>query len=64
MGPALQGGGAVGSVILALVADLTAEENRTKAMALVGMTIGSSFLVAIVTGPVVGGWIGVGGISG
>ncbi len=61
-GRALQGGGAVGSVILALVADLTAEENRTKAMALVGMTIGSSFLVAIVTGPVVGGWIGVGGI--
>ena len=61
-GRALQGAGAVGSVILALVADLTAEESRTKAMALVGMTIGSSFLVAIVTGPVVGGWIGVGGI--
>jgi MFS family permease len=61
-GRALQGAGAVGSVILALVADLTAEESRTKAMALVGMTIGASFLVAIVTGPVVGGWIGVGGI--
>ncbi len=61
-GRALQGAGAVGSVILALVADLTAEESRTKAMALVGMTIGFSFLVAIVTGPVVGGWIGIGGI--
>ena len=58
----LQGAGAVGSVILALVADLTAEENRTKAMALVGMTIGFSFLLAIVTGPVIAGWIGVGGI--
>src|SRR5215469_3613131 len=62
LGRALQGAGAVGSVILALVADLTAEESRTKAMALVGMTIGASFLVAIVTGPVVGASIGVGGI--
>ena len=61
-GRVLQGAGAVGSVILALVADLTAEESRTKAMALVGMTIGFSFLVAIVTGPAIAGWIGVAGI--
>jgi MFS family permease len=61
-GRLLQGAGAVGSVVLALVADLTAEENRTQAMALVGMTIGFSFLVAIVAGPAVAGWIGVGGI--
>lgn len=61
-GRALQGAGAVGSVILALVADLTAEEHRTQAMALVGMTIGFSFLVAIVAGPVVAGWIGIDGI--
>ena len=38
VGRLLQGSGAVGSAILALVADLTAEESRTKAMALVGMT--------------------------
>jgi MFS family permease len=62
LGRFLQGAGAVGSVILALVADLTAEKNRTKAMALVGMSIGFSFLVAIVTGPAVAGWIGVAGI--
>ncbi|MGH8289429.1 MAG: MFS transporter [Steroidobacteraceae bacterium] len=62
LGRLLQGGGAVGSVILALVADLTSDKNRTKAMALVGMTIGFSFLVAIVTGPVVAGWVGVAGI--
>jgi predicted MFS family arabinose efflux permease len=61
-GRALQGAGAVGSVILALVADLTSEESRTKAMALVGMTIGASFLVAIVTGPVIADLIGLGGI--
>jgi len=62
LGRLLQGAGAVGSVILALVADLTSEKNRTQAMALVGMSIGFSFLVAIVTGPAVAGWIGVAGI--
>ena len=62
IGRLLQGAGAIGSVVLALIADLTAEKNRTKAMALVGMTIGFSFLVAIVTGPAIAGWIGVAGI--
>jgi len=49
-------------VVLALVADLTAEKSRTQAMALIGMSIGFSFLLAIVTGPVIAGWIGVAGI--
>jgi MFS family permease len=62
IGRALQGSGAVGSVILALVADLTAEENRTKAMAMVGITIGASFMVALVAGPIVATFIGVSGI--
>jgi MFS family permease len=62
IGRVLQGGGAVGSVILALVADLTAEENRTKAMAMVGITIGASFMVALVAGPIVATFIGVAGI--
>lgn len=62
VGRLLQGAGAIGSVVLALIADLTAEKNRTKAMALVGMTIGFSFLVAIVTGPAIAGRIGVSGI--
>ena len=61
-GRVLQGAGAVGSVILALVADLTREENRTKAMAMVGITIGMSFMIALITGPVVASFIGVGGI--
>jgi MFS family permease len=61
-GRALQGAGAVGSVILALVADLTAEENRTKAMAMVGITIGFSFMVALVVGPIIATFIGVAGI--
>ena len=62
VGRVIQGAGAVGSVILALVADLTAEENRTKAMAMVGVTIGASFMVALVAGPIVAGVIGVSGI--
>ena len=61
-GRALQGAGAVGSVILALVADLTAEENRTKAMATVGITIGFSFMAAVVAGPIVAELVGVAGI--
>ncbi|HEY2035546.1 MAG TPA: MFS transporter, partial [Steroidobacteraceae bacterium] len=62
LGRVLQGAGAIGSVVLALVADLTAEKSRTKAMALIGMTIGFSFLVAIVTGPAIAGGIGIAGI--
>ena len=62
VGRLLQGGGAIGSVVLALVGDLTSEKSRTKAMALVGMTIGLSFLVAIVTGPAIAGRVGVAGI--
>jgi len=62
IGRALQGAGAVGSVILALVADLTGEDSRTAAMAMVGITIGASFLVALMAGPVVANFIGVAGI--
>ena len=62
IGRALQGAGAVGSVILALVADLTGEDSRTAAMAMVGITIGASFLVGLLAGPVVANFIGVAGI--
>jgi MFS family permease len=62
VGRALQGSGAIGSVILALVADLTSEDNRTKAMATVGISIGASFMIALVAGPIVANFIGVDGI--
>ncbi len=62
IGRVLQGAGAVGSVILALVADLTKEENRTKAMAMVGISIGFSFMIALVAGPIVARFIAVDGI--
>ena len=62
LGRLLQGAGAVGSAVLALAADLTREEHRTKAMAIIGMTIGASFSLALVAGPILNRWIGVLGI--
>lgn len=62
LGRALQGAGAIGSTVLALVADLTRDENRTKAMALVGMTIGLSFAIAMVLGPLVNAHFHLAGI--
>ena len=53
LGRGLQGAGAIASTVMALVADLTSPEQRTKAMAMVGMSIGMSFAVALVLGPVV-----------
>lgn len=60
IGRTLQGIGAVGSTILALMADLTREEQRTKAMMAAGMTIGASFSVAMFLGPILTKWITVG----
>jgi MFS family permease len=51
VGRTLQGAGAISSTLMALVADLTRDEQRTKAMAVVGMSIGLSFAVALVLGP-------------
>ena len=62
LGRALQGAGAIAAAVMALVADLTQEEHRTKAMAIIGATIGFSFLAAMVAGPIVNSWVGVPGI--
>ena len=51
IGRAIQGSGAVGSVLLALLADHTRDENRSKAMAFMGMCIGASFSIAMILGP-------------
>ncbi len=62
LGRALQGAGAIPAAVLALASDLTREEQRTKAMAGIGIAIGGSMLFSIVLGPVLNGWIGVPGI--
>jgi MFS family permease len=64
IGRALQGSGAVSSAILALTADLTREEHRTKAMAFLGSSMGISFTLALILGPTLNQWIGVPGIFG
>jgi MFS family permease len=59
LGRCLQGGGAIASAIMAMVADLTSDESRTKAMASIGASIGLSFSVALVVGPVLASWGGI-----
>jgi len=59
---ALQGTGAIGSTTLALVADLTRDEFRSKAMAMVGLTIGFAFTIAIIVGPIINAWFNLQGI--
>ena len=53
LGRAVQGSGAIAGPTMALLADLTQEVHRTKAMALIGASIGVSFGVAIAAGPVI-----------
>jgi MFS family permease len=61
-GRALQGAGAISAAVTAMLADLTREEHRTKAMAMVGSTIGLTFAVSLVAGPALNRIIGVPGI--
>ena len=53
IGRCLQGSGAIASSLMALLSDLTREQMRMRAMAVVGMSIGISFSVALVLGPVI-----------
>ncbi|MFM1910719.1 MAG: Inner rane transport protein YajR [Pseudomonadota bacterium] len=62
LGRSIQGAGAVSAAVTALVADLTREEHRTKAMAMIGGTIGITFAMSLILGPVLNKLIGVSGI--
>jgi len=62
IGRALQGAGAIAAVVLALTSDLTREEQRTKAMASIGMTIGLAFMLALIAAPWLESMIGVKGL--
>jgi len=59
---ALQGAGAINSVAMALAADLTREQHRTKIMAMIGATIGVMFAVSLVGAPVLYRYVGMGGV--
>ncbi|MGB3918593.1 MAG: MFS transporter [Thiothrix litoralis] len=60
VGRAVQGLGAIAGPTMALAADLTREENRTRIMAVIGMTIGLSFMGGMILGPLISQFHGVG----
>ncbi|KEI35243.1 putative transport protein [Francisella sp. W12-1067] len=62
IGRAIQGAGAIGSTLTALVADTTKEENRLKAMSMIGLSIGFSFIVAMMLSSILNSIIGLSGI--
>ena len=64
LGRALQGAGAVSAAVTALLADQTRDSVRTKAMALVGGSIGLMFAVALVAAPMLAAHIGLAGLFG
>lgn len=58
----LQGAGAIAGTSLALLGDVSSEKNRTRVMAVVGVTIGASFVFALVAGPWIAGKVGLSGL--
>ncbi len=62
VGRLLQGMGAVSSVVIALIADLTRPEIRTRAMATIGASIGMAFAFGMVLGPWIASHFGLGGV--
>ncbi len=62
VGRAVQGAGAISAAVTALLADLTREEHRTKAMAMIGASIASTFAISLVAAPKLAEWIGLPGI--
>lgn len=62
LGRLVQGTGAISAAVIALLADLTREEHRSKSMAVIGMSIGVTFGVSLILGPTLNHLIGVPGI--
>ena len=61
-GRTLQGAGAISAAVMAMTADLTRDEHRAKAMAMIGSTIGATFALSLVVSPWLNQVIGVPGI--
>jgi predicted MFS family arabinose efflux permease len=62
LGRALQGCGAIAAAVMALAADLTRPQQRTKAMAVIGISIGGAFLTALIAGPLLAAGFGLAGV--
>jgi len=59
LGRFLQGAGAIGAVVTAMITDVVREEQRPKAMALMGGSIAASFAIAMLAGPLIGAYAGI-----
>ncbi|WP_460841087.1 MFS transporter [Noviherbaspirillum agri] len=62
VGRAIQGAGAISAAVTAFIADSTRDEHRTKAMAMVGGSIGLTFAISLIAAPVMYSMIGMSGI--
>jgi MFS family permease len=62
LGRCLQGAGAIAAAVMALAADLTREEHRTKTMAIIGASIGLMFALSLVAAPALYRAIGMAGL--
>ena len=62
LGRCIQGAGAISAAVMALAADLTREQHRTKTMAMIGASIGLVFALSLMAAPVLYRWIGMSGI--
>lgn len=62
VGRIVQGAGAISAVVMALLSDLTREQHRTNAMAVIGVSIGLSFAIAMVIGPLMTHAFGLSGL--
>ncbi len=58
LGRFLQGAGAIGAVVIAMISDHVREDERAHAMAVMGMVIALAFTVAMIVGPIIGGFSG------
>lgn len=62
IGRIMQGAGAIAGAVMALATDVTRESQRTKIMALIGVSIGASFYIALLLGPLIASTFGMQGI--
>ena len=62
VGRFLQGAGAIAGAIMALAGDLSRESQRPKVMAIIGISIGFSFYIALLLGPIIASRFGLSGI--
>ena len=62
LGRVMQGAGAIAGAIMALAGDVSRENQRTKMMAIIGVSIGFSFYLAVILGPVLSAKFGLNGL--